>query len=130
MEQAGDLSGKVLITCPLPLNAGNTELVIAHTSSGAETLAMKVPDARVVCAFNTVPSEVLFGVFEGRREAGRPSLVYCGDDSSSKRVAAELIQDAGFDSRGRRALVDRALFRALCAARGTARVRGKRGARN
>ena len=27
----------------------------------------------------------------------RPSLVYCGDDSSSKRVAGELIRDAGFD---------------------------------
>jgi predicted dinucleotide-binding enzyme len=24
-------------------------------------------------------------------------LVYCGDDSSSKRIAAELIRDVGFD---------------------------------
>ena len=28
---------------------------------------------------------------------GRPSLVYCGDDSSSKEIAAELIRDVGFD---------------------------------
>ncbi len=48
-------------------------------------------------AFNTVPSEVLFGVFEARRKATRPSLVYCGDDSSSKRIVAELIRDVGFD---------------------------------
>ncbi len=27
----------------------------------------------------------------------RPSLVYCGDDSSSKGIAAELIRVAGFD---------------------------------
>ncbi len=97
LKQAGDLSGKVIVTCSLPMNADNTGLVIAHTSSGAEALAKKVPKARVVCAFNTVPSEVLFGVFEARRKAARPSLVYCGDDSRSKGIATELIHDVGFD---------------------------------
>jgi predicted dinucleotide-binding enzyme len=97
LRQAGDLSGKVIVTCSLPMNADNTGLVIAHTSSGAEALAKKVPKARVVCAFNTVPSEVLFGVFEARRKAARPSLVYCGDDSRSKGIATELIHDVGFD---------------------------------
>jgi predicted dinucleotide-binding enzyme len=97
LKQAGDLSGKVIVTCSLPMNADNTGLVIAHTSSGAEALAKKVPTARIVCAFNTVPSEVLFGVFEARRKAARPSLVYCGDEASSKRIAAELIHDVGFD---------------------------------
>src|SRR2546430_13617813 len=47
----------------------------------------------VVSAFNTVPSEVLFGVFEARRKASRPSLVYCGDNASSKKTAAQLIRD-------------------------------------
>ena len=97
LKQAGDLSGKVIVTCSLPMNADNTGLVIVHTSSGAEALAKKVPKARVVCAFNTVPSEVLFGVFAARRRAAKPSLVYCGDDASSKRIAAELIHDVGFD---------------------------------
>jgi predicted dinucleotide-binding enzyme len=36
----------------------------AHTSSGAEALAEMVLKVRVVCSFNTIPSEVLFGVFE------------------------------------------------------------------
>ena len=44
-------------------------------TSGAEALARKVRKARVVAAFGTVPSEVLFGVFETRRKAGRPSMV-------------------------------------------------------
>jgi len=79
------------------MNADDTGLVIAHTSSGAEELARKLPKARVVSAFNTVPSEVLFGVFAARRKAGRPSLVYCGDDTKSKQIAAELICDVGFD---------------------------------
>ncbi len=97
LKQAGDLSGKVIVTCSLPMDAGNTRLIIANTSSGAEELARKVPRAYVVSAFNTVPSEVLFGVFEAKRKNTCPSLVYCGDDQSAKDVAAKLIDDAGFD---------------------------------
>src|SRR5207253_2756051 len=97
LNQAGDLSGRVVVTCSLPMNEDDTELVVAHTSSGAEELARMVPKARVVAAFQTVPSEVLFGVYEGRRKARRPSLVYCGDDESGKGVAAALIRDVGFD---------------------------------
>jgi|SRR4051812_9408914 predicted dinucleotide-binding enzyme len=97
LKQAGDMSGKVIVTCSLPMNANDSDLVIAHTSSGAEALAKKVPKARVVQAFNTVPSEVLFGVFASRRRATKPSLVYCGDDAKAKKIAAQLIRDVGFD---------------------------------
>ena len=93
LNQTGDLSGKVVVTCSLPMNDDNTELVVAHTSSGAEELARMIPNARVVSAFNTVPSEVLFGVNEAKGKARRPSLVYCGDDKGSKAVAAALIRD-------------------------------------
>lgn len=97
LKQAGDVSGKVIVSCSLPMNADDTGLVIGHTSSGAEALAKRVPKARVVSAFNTVPSEVLFGVFAARRRAARPSLVYCGDEASSKKIAAGLIRDVGFE---------------------------------
>src|SRR2546430_11246780 len=53
LTQAGDLSGKVVVSCSLPMNADDTDLVIAHTSSGAEALAKRVPKARVVSAFGT-----------------------------------------------------------------------------
>jgi predicted dinucleotide-binding enzyme len=97
LKRTGELPGKVLVSCSLPMNANDTDLVVAHTSSGAEVLARRLPKARIVSAFNTVPSEVLFGVFEARRKGRRPSLVYCGDDSGSKAIAARLIRDAGFD---------------------------------
>ena len=97
LKQAGDLSGKVIVTCSLPMNDGDTDLVVAHTSSGAEALAKKVPGAHVVSAFGTVPSEVLFAVFAARDGDTRPSLVYCGDDEDAKATAAELIRDVGFD---------------------------------
>jgi len=98
LKQAGDLAGKVVVTCSLPMDAGNTKLIIANTSSGAEELAKKVPKARVVSAFNTVPSEVLFAVFEAKRKKDRPSLVYCGDDERAKDAAAQLIGEVGFDA--------------------------------
>jgi predicted dinucleotide-binding enzyme len=97
LKQAEGVAGKLVLSCSLPMNADNTSLVVAHTSSGSEELAAKVPEADVVAAFNTVPSEVLFDVFEARREASRPSLVYCGDKPAAKRAAARLIQDVGFD---------------------------------
>ncbi len=97
LKQAGDLSGKVIVSCSLPMDAGNTKLIIGNISSGAEELAKKVPRAHVVCAFNTVPSEVLFGVFEAKRKNTRPGLVYCGDDQKAKDVAVKLIHDTGFD---------------------------------
>ena len=97
LAQAGDLSGKVLLTTSLGMNADNTELVVGHTTSAAEQLAKKVPKARVVAAFNTIPSEVLFAVYDGRRKQARPGLVYCGDDAGAKRAAARLIRDVGFD---------------------------------
>jgi 8-hydroxy-5-deazaflavin:NADPH oxidoreductase len=97
LKQTGSLSGKVIVSCSLPMNARDTKLVVAHTSSGAEELAKMIPNAQVVSAFNSVPSEVLFGVYQARRKADRPSLVYCGDDERSKAVAAELIRDVGFE---------------------------------
>lgn len=97
LKQAGDLTGKVIVTCSLPMNALDTALVIGRTSSGAEALAKKARKARIVAAFGTVPSEVLFSVFRARRRPGRPSLLYCGDDPGAKRIAARLIRDTGFD---------------------------------
>jgi predicted dinucleotide-binding enzyme len=97
VSQAGELSGKVIVTCMLPMNGANTELVVAHTSSGAEELSRRIRGARIAVAFSTVPSEVLFGVFGARGNAPRPSLAYCGDDRGAKKVAATLIRDAGFD---------------------------------
>ena len=97
LGQAGDVSGNVIVNCSLPMNADNTDLAVAHTSSGLEELVKIVPRARVVAAFNTVPSEVLFAVYQRRRRARRPGLLYCGDDRRAKSVVMTLIRDLGFD---------------------------------
>jgi 8-hydroxy-5-deazaflavin:NADPH oxidoreductase len=97
LKQAGSVSGKVIVSCSLPMTRDDSELAIAHTSSGAEALAKKARRAHIVSAFSTVPSEVLFGVFDKRRRTTRPNLVYCGDHRKAKLIAARLIRDVGFD---------------------------------
>jgi len=79
------------------MNDDDTALAVGRTSSGAEKVAKMVKPARVVSAFGTVPSEVLFAVFAGKKRRRRPSLIYCGDDDAAKEVAARLIRDVGFD---------------------------------
>jgi 8-hydroxy-5-deazaflavin:NADPH oxidoreductase len=97
LKQAGDLSRKVVLSTCMPMSKDDEKLVVGHTSSGAEQLAKRIRKARVVSAFGTVPSEVLFDVFEARHKANRPSLVYSGDDRRAKKIAAKLIRDVGFD---------------------------------
>jgi predicted dinucleotide-binding enzyme len=97
LDQAGDLAGKLIMTCSLPMNDRNTDLLVAHTASGAEVLADRLPNAQVVAALNTVPSEVLGGVYGARAGSRRPSLLFCGDDATAKATVAGIIRDVGFE---------------------------------
>lgn len=97
LAQARILAGSVLLTCSLPMSKDDTHMVIGHTTSGAEELAAKAPGVHVVSAFSTVPSEVLFPVFERHGTESPPDLIYCGDDKRAKKTAARLIRDVGFD---------------------------------
>ncbi|MEW5421716.1 NADPH-dependent F420 reductase [Amorphus sp. 3PC139-8] len=97
LAQAGNLADKVVVNCCVPLDLRNQDLVVGTTTSGAEELARKLPQARLVCAFNTSPSEALFDVFEMRQTSPRPQLLYYGDDRSAKQLARTLISDAGYE---------------------------------
>jgi predicted dinucleotide-binding enzyme len=95
LQSAGTMQGKILIDCTNPLNADASDLVIGHTTSGAEEIARLVPGAKVVKAFNTAFAEVyhsnsrLFG-------SRMPTMFYCGDDSAAKTVISKLILEVGF----------------------------------
>jgi len=97
LAQAGALSGKIVLSCTLPMSADDSHLVLGHRTSGAETIAAKLPRAHVVSAFSATPSEVLFSVFERRHNKTRPDLIYCGDHKNAKATAARLIRDVGFN---------------------------------
>lgn len=97
LAEVGELSGKLVLSCSLPMSKDDSYLVVGHTTSGAETLAAKLKRAHVVSAFSTVPSEVLFAVFKDRKKGQRPDLAYCGDHKGAKKTAARLIRDVGFE---------------------------------
>ena len=124
LSQAGDLSGKVVVSCSLPMNDDDTALVVAHTSSGAEVLAKKARGAHFVCAFNTVPSEVLFGVFERRSDATEPRVLR--RRRARKEGGRCPHPRRGLRARRRRAATNRPLHGTLRAPRRPARLRGER----
>jgi predicted dinucleotide-binding enzyme len=97
LKQTGDLTGKVLISCSLPMDENISRLILGLNTSGAEELVKLAPKTKVVSAFNTIPSEVLFGVYGAKAKTQKPSLVYCGDDAGAKKIAGKLIADAGFE---------------------------------
>src|SRR5438045_9210438 len=45
LEQAGDVSGKVVVSCSLPMNDDDTALVVAHTSSSEAAPAKHITEA-------------------------------------------------------------------------------------
>jgi len=110
------------------MNDHNTELVVAHTSSGSEVLAKRLPKARIVSAFNTVRVKCYLVFFEARRKNEPTQLVYCGDDPGSKVLAAELIGEVGFNP-STLDPTNRAIHRTVWAPCWSAGVRGKRTAR-
>lgn len=96
--QCGPIHKKIVLSCSLPMKNDNSGLLLTPGSSGAEELAKLIPKSKVVLAFNSVPSEVLFKVFERRKSKPRPSLLYCGDHTGTKTKVAKLIKDLGFEA--------------------------------
>ena len=95
LRAVGSLRGKTLIDCTNPMTAADDALAVGHRVSGGELVARRAKGARVVKAFNTVPSELLRAGAAVLAE--RPAVCYCGNDDRSKRVVRRLIRDIGFE---------------------------------
>jgi 8-hydroxy-5-deazaflavin:NADPH oxidoreductase len=91
---AGPLSGKIIIDATNPyIRSVDGEIQrVPNASSGLE-LAEKVPGAKVVKAYNTLPT----ATFANDHHHPDPyALFYCGDDAGAKSTVAQLITDSGF----------------------------------
>jgi hypothetical protein len=95
LRGAGLLDGTVLVDCTLPMTDDDTALAVGHTTSGAEELARRFPAARVVKAFNMVPSELLRAGPALLEELAACCL--CGNDAGAKALASTLVRDAGLE---------------------------------
>lgn len=96
LAQAGDLAGKVVLNCCVPLDDANSDLVVGPGVSGAEILARMRPRARWVGCFNTTPSECFAPVFARKGQADPPQVLVYGADAGAKTIAHQLIADIGF----------------------------------
>jgi 8-hydroxy-5-deazaflavin:NADPH oxidoreductase len=83
------LAGKTVIDVTNPVKPDFSGLAVEATSA-AEELQARLPDARVVKAFNTLFASVQ------SQPRGDVDAFIAGDDEEGKRVASELISSIGF----------------------------------
>lgn len=93
IDAAGSLDGKIIMDATNPYRRENGKIYrVPDASSGLE-IAAKVPTAKVVKAYNTLPT----ATFANEAHRTDPyALFYCGNDSQAKAIVAQLITDSGF----------------------------------
>ncbi len=101
LAEVGDLAGKIVIDTMNPLNVTEQfehyhDLEFMQSNSTSEELQKRLPKARVVKAFSTMPSTVL-DANEWANNPVKPAVFVAGDDEQAKEVVKQLVRDAGFD---------------------------------
>jgi 8-hydroxy-5-deazaflavin:NADPH oxidoreductase len=94
LAAAGDFAGKPLMDVTNPIGPGFA-LALGHTTSGAEYVASRAKNARVVKAFNTTGFENMANPRYGENRVVMP---VAGDDRGALEMATRLAKDLGFDS--------------------------------
>jgi len=96
IEAGGGFAGKILIDITNPMNADFSGLSIGHTTSAAEEIQKRAPQAKVVKAFNTLFAQVLQS---GGKVTGHPTTVFvAGDDEAARTAVVDLARSAGFET--------------------------------
>lgn len=96
IEAAGGFAGKIVVDITNPMKADFSGLSIGHTTSAAEEIQKRAPQAKVVKAFNTIFAQVLQN---GGQAAGRPATVFvAADDEAARAAVVDLARSAGFET--------------------------------
>jgi predicted dinucleotide-binding enzyme len=99
LDAAGPLEGKTVVdvTNPLEWNPnGRMVRALPGSTTAGEELARKLPAARVVKAFSTIPASFIPHAFYRPGRLQRLVVFYCGDHRLSKVAVHRLIADCGF----------------------------------
>jgi predicted dinucleotide-binding enzyme len=88
------LAGKTVVDVTNALDR-NMNLAVGFTTSGAEELQKKLPDARIVKAFNTVFAQHMD---VGRLGDNPLTAFVAADDPAAKQTVMQLAQGIGFDA--------------------------------
>jgi predicted dinucleotide-binding enzyme len=90
-----DWGGRVLIDPTNPLAAGLGGLTLGTDTSGAEQIAARAVNARVVKAFNTTGAE---NMGNPAYPDGPVFMPVCGDDAAARAKVLALARSIGFDA--------------------------------
>ena len=88
------LAGKTIVDVTNALDA-EMNLALGYSTSGAEELQRKLPEARVVKAFNTVFAQHMDSGLLGDQPL---TAFVAGDDDDAKSTVLELARSIGFDA--------------------------------
>ncbi len=95
LRTLGDtVKGKIIVDVTNPLTP-EMGLAVGFTTSAAEELQKKAPEAMVVKAFNTVFAAVMDS---GKVKGSQVSVFAAGDDVNARSKVLELARDIGFDA--------------------------------
>lgn len=110
-ELGNSVSGKIVVDATNALTP-EYELAVGFTTSGAEELQRKLPDSKVVKAFNTAfASTMATGRIGDEQLAG----LVAADDADAKNKVLGLVQQLGFDPIDAGALMSSRLLEPLAA---------------
>lgn len=90
-----DWAGTVLVDATNPIAPGLSGLSVGTTTSGAEQIAARARNARVVKAFNTTGAE---NMAHPDYAGGRPMMPVAGDDADARRAVLGLASALGFEA--------------------------------
>jgi 8-hydroxy-5-deazaflavin:NADPH oxidoreductase len=99
LEAAGPLKEKIVIDVTNPVEwtpSGRMVRALPQSTSAGEELAKKLPEARVVKAFSTIPASFIPHAIYRGGQLQRLVVFYCGDFQTSKVIVGQLIKDSGF----------------------------------
>jgi predicted dinucleotide-binding enzyme len=99
LEAAGPMKGRTVIdvTNPVDWNPnGRMVRSLPESTTAGEQLAKKLPTARVVKAFSTIPASFIPHAIYRTGQLQRLVVFYCGDYQTSKVIVHQPIADSGF----------------------------------
>jgi NADPH-dependent F420 reductase len=91
-EHAAELEGKIVVDISNPLDESWTRLATDPSTSSAELLAERLPQSRIVKAFNTTHAPALF---DGQVDEVPLDVLLASDDDAAKSQVGDLVRAAG-----------------------------------
>lgn len=95
LQDAGSLTGKILVDCTNPVGDGVTH-ALGSEMSGGEYVKSLAPGAQVVKAFSIYGYENFEDPDYGRGVELKPAMLLAGDDEGAKITVSELVEELGW----------------------------------